>query len=97
MVRIKCLYYRKSLNLSCQHLEPWLERAHIGQENKSLKYFSIINYPDLLFSNLPSSGIRFTYLISTSLTIDDEKITSICFKTNPITNFQLQFVAFLFH
>lgn len=26
---------QEGLNLSWQHLEPWLERAHIGQENKS--------------------------------------------------------------
>lgn len=40
---IKSLYYggnqmfvlQEGLNLSWQHLEPWLERAHIGQENKS--------------------------------------------------------------
>lgn len=34
MVRIKCLL-QEGLNLSWQHLEPWMERTHIGQENKS--------------------------------------------------------------
>lgn len=99
---IKSLYYggnqmfvlQEGLNLSWQHLEPWLERAHVDQENKCLKYFLIINYPDLLFSNLPSSGICFPYLICTGLITGDEKVISIGFKTNPITNSQLPLLLF---